>query len=84
MKFMVWKTNKKSEENYPGYVFVHTNFISTRAEPFSLEVRVLDSEAQIMRLYRDSVARNVKTGRARIDRGSRQASTGMKGDIQRF
>lgn len=62
MKFLVWKTNKEHEGNYPAYVFTYTNFSASRAEPLALEVRVSNSEAQIMGFYRDYAAKNVKTG----------------------
>jgi uncharacterized protein YegL len=62
MKFLVWKTNKEHEGNYPAYVFSYTNFSVSRADPLALEVRVSNSEAQIMGFYRDYAAKNVKTG----------------------
>jgi uncharacterized protein YegL len=62
MKFLVWKTNKEHEGNYPAYVFSYTNFSVSRADPLSLEVRVSNSEAQVMGFYRDYAAKNVKTG----------------------
>jgi uncharacterized protein YegL len=62
MKFLVWKTNKEHEGNYPAYVFSYTNFSVSRADPLSLEVRVSNSEAQIMGFYRDYAAKNVKAG----------------------
>jgi hypothetical protein len=65
MKFLVWKTNKEHEGNYPVYVFSYTNFSASRAEPLALEVRVSNNETQIMGFYRDYAAKNVKTGRMR-------------------
>jgi hypothetical protein len=62
MKFLVWKTNKEHEGNYPAYVFSYTNFSVSRADPLALEVRVSNSEAQIMGFYRDYAAKNVKIG----------------------
>jgi hypothetical protein len=61
MKFMVWKTNKEAD-NYPAYVFSFTNFSASRADPLSIDVRVSSSESQIMRIYRDFAAKNIKTG----------------------
>jgi hypothetical protein len=62
MKFLVWKTNKEHEGNYPAYVFSYTNFSASRAEPLALEVRVSNSRTQIMGFHRDYAAKNVKTG----------------------
>ncbi|GHT94434.1 hypothetical protein FACS1894141_1100 [Spirochaetia bacterium] len=61
MKFMVWKTNKEAD-NYPAYVFSFTNFSTGRSDPLSIDVRVSSSENQIMQIYRDFCAKNVKTG----------------------
>jgi hypothetical protein len=65
MKFMVWKTNKE-ENNYPAFVFSFTSFSSGRAEPLSIDMRVSNSENQIMRIYRDFAAKNIKTGWTRL------------------
>jgi hypothetical protein len=62
MKFLAWTTNNEHEGNYPAYVFSYTNFSASRADPLALEVRVSNSKTQIMGLYRDYVAKNVKTG----------------------
>jgi hypothetical protein len=62
MKFLVWKTNKEHEGNYPAYVFSYTNFSASRSDPLTLEVRVSNSGAQIMGFYREYTAKNVKTG----------------------
>jgi ATP-dependent DNA ligase len=60
-KYMVWKTNKEAH-GYPAYVFSFTNFSAGKAEPLSIDMRVSGSEQQIMALYRDFLAKNVKTG----------------------
>ncbi|MCL1917423.1 MAG: hypothetical protein FWG14_03770 [Peptococcaceae bacterium] len=60
-KFLVWKTNKLSEE-YPGYVFHYTNFSSDRKEPLQREVMISDDEEQILELFEQSVEGNVKKG----------------------
>jgi hypothetical protein len=61
MKFVAWKTNKEAD-NYPAYVFSFTNFSASRADPLSIDVRISSSESQIMQIYRDFVAKNIKTG----------------------
>jgi hypothetical protein len=61
MKFMVWKTNKETA-NYPSFVFSFTNFSTGRADPLTVDMRVSNSEDQIMSIYRDFVAKNVKPG----------------------
>jgi hypothetical protein len=65
MKFLVWKTNKE-DNNYPSFVFSFTNFSAGKSDPLSVDVRVSNSEQQIMRLYQDSVAKNVKTGWTKV------------------
>ena len=60
-KFVAWKTNKISQE-YPGYVFHYTDFSSDRKEPLQRELAISDDESQIMEIYSQSVAENVKKG----------------------
>ncbi|GHU03084.1 hypothetical protein FACS1894158_00630 [Betaproteobacteria bacterium] len=64
-KFLAWKTNKEAH-GYPAYVLSYTNFSSERAEPLSSEVRISASEAQILSLFQDFVAKNVKKGWVKV------------------
>jgi hypothetical protein len=61
MKFMVWKTNKEAD-NYPSYVFSFSNFSAGKSEPLSIDMRVSSSENQIMEIYREFTAKNIKPG----------------------
>jgi hypothetical protein len=61
MKFLAWKTNKE-KYGYPAYVLSYVNFSSDRAEPLATDVRISSSEAQILALYEDLQAKNVKKG----------------------
>jgi hypothetical protein len=59
-KYMVWKTNKTG--NYTDYAFSYTNFSAARKEPLSVDVRLSNSEAQILQIYNEFIAKEVKTG----------------------
>ena len=67
-KFMVWKTNKnKDSDAYPGYVYHYTNFSSERKDPLQREVMVSDDEGQILELFEQGIAENVKKGWTRVE-----------------
>ncbi|GMO51940.1 MAG: hypothetical protein Ta2G_09700 [Termitinemataceae bacterium] len=59
-KYMVWKTNKT--DNYTAYVFSYTNFSATRKDPLSVDVRLSNNESQIMQIYNEFIAKEVKAG----------------------
>ncbi len=62
-KFVVWKTNKESESfRHPAYVMHYTNFSSKRKEPLQKDIRISDSESQIMVLKDQFIKSNVKKG----------------------
>ncbi len=62
-KFVVWKTNKEtSDAPYPRYVMYYTNFSSGRKEPLQNEIRISNSEEQIMSLAKQFIEENVKKG----------------------
>ncbi|WP_245534720.1 DNA ligase [Treponema primitia] len=61
-KYVVWRTNKGGTPDYPSFVFSYTNFSAGRAEPLSIEVRISESEEQIMALCRRCIEKEVKTG----------------------
>lgn len=48
LKFLVWKTNKESDPRWPAYVFHFTDFSSGRKDPLKRDIRISDSELQIM------------------------------------
>ncbi|MDR2688354.1 MAG: hypothetical protein LBB76_01185 [Azoarcus sp.] len=60
-KFLAWKTNKEAH-GYPAYVFSYVNFSSERAEPLSVETRISASEARILQILDEFLAKNVKKG----------------------
>jgi hypothetical protein len=60
-KFLVWKTNKEND-GYPAYVLAYTNYSSDRAEPLQSEMRVSNSEVQILGLLDDFMEKNIKKG----------------------
>jgi hypothetical protein len=60
-KFLVWKTNKENA-GYPAYVLAYTNYSSDRTEPLQSEMRVSNSEVQILGLLDDFMEKNIKKG----------------------
>ena len=61
-KFVRWKTNKENESaDYPAYVVHYTDFSPGRKTPLTREVRVSNSEVQI--LQRESRKHYQKGGR---------------------
>lgn len=62
LKFLVWKTNKESDPRWPAYVFHFTDYSSGRKDPLKRDIRISDSEAQIMSIFDAFVADNVKKG----------------------
>ena len=61
-KFMVWKTNKEKQSDYPAYVFHYTNFSSDRKEPLQREVYISDDHEQVMQMMAASIDENIKKG----------------------
>ncbi|MCP4346037.1 MAG: hypothetical protein GY795_10990 [Desulfobacterales bacterium] len=62
-KFVVWKTNKETvNPKYPGYVMHYTNFSSSRKEPLQKDIRISNSETQIMELTQQFIKNNIKKG----------------------
>ena len=67
-KFLVWKTNKETlDPRYPAYVMHYTNFSSQRKEPLQKDIRISNSESQIMEFARQFIAENVKKGWVRYE-----------------
>ena len=62
-KFVRWKTNKENESaEFPAYVVHYTDFSPGRKTPLAREVRVSNSEAQIVELYNELKEANIKKG----------------------
>lgn len=61
-KYVVWKTNKEPTGVYPAYVLHMTDFSSTRQELLKRDIRVSDSEQQIMDMCHEMIDNNVKKG----------------------
>lgn len=66
-KFMWWKTNKEASGKYPAYVFCYTNYSSERKEPLQREIRISNSEEQIMQIYDEYLADCVKKGWEKVE-----------------
>ena len=62
LKFLAWKTNKESDSRWPAYVFHFTDYSSGRKDPLKRDIRVSDSETQILAIFDAFVADNVKKG----------------------
>lgn len=62
-KFLLWKTNKENEsENFPAYVAYHADYSPTRKTPLTREVRISNSETQILALWHELKEENIKKG----------------------
>ena len=61
MKFLAWKTGKE-DFGYPAYVVTYVNFSAGRRDPLAVETRISSSETQILSIFDDLVAENVKKG----------------------
>lgn len=62
-KFMVIKTNKEMiDKKFPAFVFHYTDFSSGRADPLQKEVKISNSEKQIMEIFDSYISENVKKG----------------------
>ena len=61
-KFLLWKTNKEENPDYPAYVFHYTDFSPSRKDMLKKEVKVSDSKKQIEEIFTDEVSENVKKG----------------------
>lgn len=61
-KYVVWKTNKEPTGVYPAYVLHITDYSSTRQELLKRDIRVSDSEQQIMDMCQEMIDNNVKKG----------------------
>jgi hypothetical protein len=62
LKFLVWKTNKESDPRWPAYVFHFTDYSSGRKDSLKRDIRISDSELQIMSIFDAFIADNVKKG----------------------
>lgn len=61
-KFVMWRTNKEMEPEYPAYVIHYTDFSPNRKQPLARDIRVSSSEAQIEALWDELKEANVKGG----------------------
>ena len=62
-KFLLWKTNKETDaENYPAFVAYHADFSPSRKVPLSRDVKVSNSETQILALWHELKEENIKQG----------------------
>ncbi|MEL7499709.1 MAG: hypothetical protein AAFN77_19050 [Planctomycetota bacterium] len=62
-KFLMWKTNKETDDNeFPAYVIHYTDFSPTRKAPLAREVRVSNSKEQIESLWEELKKANIKKG----------------------
>ena len=62
-KFIVWKTNKETENPlFPAYVLHYTDFSISRKEQLRRDIRVSNSREQIMLLHEKFLEENIKKG----------------------
>jgi hypothetical protein len=62
-KFVMWKTNKATEnEDFPAFVVHYTDFSPNRKTPLSRDVRISSSPEQIQVLWNELKEGNIKKG----------------------
>jgi len=61
-KYVVWKTNKEESGIFPAYVFHYTDFSVGRKEQLKRDIRVSNSQEQIMQMLEQFIQDNVKKG----------------------
>ena len=61
-KFLIIKTNKEQLKDFPAYVWHMTDFSSGRKDPLKKDVKVSDSENQIMDIFDEAILKNIKKG----------------------
>ncbi len=61
-KLVMWKTNKESEEEFPGYVVHYTDYSPNRKTPLNRDIRVSSSREQIDDLWDELLDKAVKGG----------------------
>lgn len=66
-KFVIIKTNKEKMDAFPAYVWHMTDFSSGRKEPLKKDVKVSDSEEQIMDIFDEGIIKNIKKGWALVE-----------------
>ena len=57
-KLLLWKTNKESSIDYPGYVIYLTDFSPNRKEPLQREVKVSNDEKGARKLFDEMAKAN--------------------------
>ena len=65
-KFIIWKTNKEHLDEYPAYVYHHTDFSPGRKEMLKKEIKVSNSKKQIEEIFASEILENVKKGWEKI------------------
>jgi hypothetical protein len=62
-KFLLWRTNKDSDsDNHPAFVAYHADYSPSRKVPLTREVRISNSETQILALWQELKESNIKAG----------------------
>ena len=62
-KFLMWKTNKDQEsEEFPAYVIHYTDFSPNRKNPLDRDIRVCNTEDQIVKHWEQLKEANIKKG----------------------
>lgn len=61
-KFVTWKTNKETTDEFPAFVMHFTDFSPNRKDPLSREIRVSSSQTQIAQLLAVLKEENIKAG----------------------
>lgn len=67
-KIVIWKTNKEDIDSaYSAYVLNYTDFSPARQEPLKQDVRISNSERQILQLAEEFEEKHIKKGWQAVD-----------------
>jgi ATP-dependent DNA ligase len=61
-KLLLWKTNKKDRNDYPGYVVYLTDFSPNRQNPLEREIKISNSERTAKQMFDDWARKIFITG----------------------
>lgn len=62
-KFICWKTNKEElDDSFPAFVFVYVDFSPARQAPLKRELKIAQTEGNILAIYEQFLGTEVKRG----------------------
>ena len=61
-KLLLWRTNKESTSEFPGYVVYLTDFSPNRQNPLERDIKIAASEQDARELFKSMAAKNFVGG----------------------